>query len=164
MKLKLVLLPVLLFAAAACEPAEDIEPLACRNEIAGEALVGTGDLGSGFQFLTAGDDVPVMLGPQGMHMVIVSVRVSNLEMPGAGVGNVRVSIALVHEGEVVGGTVGEIKPGRVQGGETDFLGLRAIITADEVHKLTEGLAQLDVVVYDGCGREIKAATAAQLYE
>jgi hypothetical protein len=149
-------------AGPGCEPEPDVEPLPCRNPEPGIADLGEGDLASGFLDLIDGEDLAVAFGPQGMHMVHVSSRVLGLEPAQAGgIGN-RVSVAIRFEGEVVGGTVADMQPSEVQGDVSDFLGVRAIITAAEVDLLDQQVTDVQVIVRDGCGRELVAERPLRL--
>ncbi len=155
-------LAVLLLLLVGCEPEPDVEPLPCRNPEPGLADLGEGDLASGFVDLQDGDELPLIFGPQGMHMVVVSARITDLEPAQAGgIGN-RVTVAIRHEGEVVGGTVADMEPSEAVGETTDFLGIRAIFTAAEVELLDEALAEVEVIVRDGCGRELAAERPLRL--
>lgn len=146
----------LALAALGCEPAPDVEPLPCRIAEAGVSTLGEGDLSTGYLELDDGQDLAVSFGPQGMHMVFVSARISNMEPAQAGgIGN-RVSVAIRLQGEVVGGTVADMKPSVTDGGISDFLGIRAIITAAEVEDLDGQVTDVEVIVRDGCGRELAA--------
>ena len=149
-------------AGPGCEPEPDVEPLPCRNPDPGVAELGEGDLASGFLELVDGEDLSVVFGPQGMHMVHVSSRVVGLEPAQAGgIGNM-VSVAIRYEGEVVGGVVADMKPSAVQGDVSDFLGVRAIITAAEVDLLDQQVADVEIIVRDGCGRELVAERPLRL--
>ncbi len=152
----LLLLAATLALTTGCEPPPDVEPLPCRNPEPGVAELGVGDLSTGFLQVVEGDDIPVVFGPQGMHMVVVSSRVLNMEPAQAGgIGN-RVSVALRHDGVVVGGTVNDMQPSADTPAGTDFLGIRAVITHAEVEDLDQVVADVEVVVRDGCGRELVA--------
>lgn len=147
--------------ALGCEPEPDVEPLPCRNVEAGTAELGAGDLSSGFVPLSDGGRMMLSLGPQGQHMLTVSIRVSNLEMPSASARRLRTTVAVVKDGDMVGGTVSQLAP-TSQGGMSEFLGLRAIITADEIAPLMDGTTKIEGAVTDGCGRELPAEKIAQL--
>ena len=145
---------LLLVLLVACEPEPDVEPLPCRNAEPGVAALGAGDLSTGFLPVDDGDDLPLVFGPQGMHMVVVSVRVEDLEPAQAGgIGN-RVTVAVRHDGEVVAGTLADMQPSVEQQHLSDFLGIRAIFTAAEVELLDDEEADVEVTVRDGCGREL----------
>jgi len=154
----------LLFGVAAlgCEPPEDVEPLPCRNPDPGLAELGRGDLATGFLEAVDGEDIPLVFGPQGMHMVVISARVIDLEPSRAGgIGN-RISVAVRSDGVVVGGTVNDMQPSEEDDESTDFLGIRAIMTAAEVELLDGELADVEVIVRDGCGRELSAERSLRL--
>lgn len=153
---------LLLVLLVACEPEPDVEPLPCRNAEPGVAELGAGDLASGFLEIADGDDIPVVFGPQGMHMITVSTRIVDMEPAQAGgIGN-RVSMAIRWEGEVVGGTVNDMQPSEVIGDTSSFLGIRGIITEAEVEILDEQIAEVETIVRDGCGRELKASRNLRL--
>ncbi len=147
---------VALAAGLGCNPPADVEPLACRNPEAGRASLGAGDLEIGFVPLAEGDAVALEFGPQGMHMVVLSVRVEDLETASvAGLGN-EVSLGLYEDGALVGGTVGDLTPVEAADGAAEFLGMRAIITAAEVEDVGDRMAWVEATVVDGCGRELVA--------
>lgn len=161
MRLLLVLLALGL-ACTGCEPEPDVEPLPCRNPEPGVADLGEGNLATGFLDLDDGQDLGVVFGPQGMHMVIVSARVAGMEPAQAGgIGN-RVTVGIRHEGVVVGGTVADMQPSAEDAEFTDFLGIRAIITAAEVEELDQVEADVEIIVRDGCGRELVVERALRL--
>ena len=146
----------------ACEPVPDEEPLPCRNLEAGVADLGAGDLDSGYQELVDGDEITIVFGPQGMHMVTVSSRVIDLEPAQAGgIGN-EVSLAVRVGGEVVGGVVSDMEPASQVGEVSDFLGIRGVFTEAEVDRLYGELAEVEVVVRDGCGRDLTAQRELRL--
>ena len=154
MRADLVALAAAALLATGCNPPSDIEPLACRNEDPGVAALGMGDLDKGFTPVEEGDTLPLVFGPQGMHMVVLSVQVDNLEASAvSGLGN-EVAIGLYQDDEVVGGTKGDMVP--VAGSEdvAEFLGIRAIITAAEVEEFGNQVAYVEATVVDGCGREL----------
>ncbi len=154
MKIRPVLLAGAAVLATACNPPEDVEPLACRNEDPGTATLGKGDLNAGFITVEEGDPLAVLFGPQGMHMVVVSVQVENLETSSAGgLGN-DVSIGMWQDGEIIGGTKGDLIPVEAAGGLSEFLGLRAVITVAEVETVGNQDAYIEATVVDGCGREL----------
>jgi len=132
---------------------------ACTAPEPGSAEIGLGDLDQGFTPMSDGVEVPIVLGPQGLNMIVVSVRVSDLEPSGAG--SYRVGVAIELDDQVVGGTVGELVP--VDGGDaSDFLGLRVIVTVAEVRPLDGALVDLVADVTDGCGRVIEAVRPVRL--
>lgn len=142
-----------LVALLGCRPPPDVEPLACRNTEAGVAELGIGDVNSGFVPLQPGDPLPILFGPQGMHMVVVSIRVTDMEQSSGGpVG--RVDVAIVQDDAIVGGTTAEIAPSAESDGIVDYLGLRAVFTAAEIDAIGDRDATLDGTVVDGCGREL----------
>ncbi len=159
---RLTLLLVIALLGTACEPPPDVEPLPCRNLEPGMAELGKGDLSTGFTELSDGDDVHVVFGPQGMHMLTLSLRVWDMEPSQAGgVGN-RVSVGIRHEGVVVGGVSNDMEPSAQQDEITEFLGIRSVFTAAEVDVLDEEMANIEVIVSDGCGRELSATRPLRL--
>jgi hypothetical protein len=149
-------------AAGACEPPLDEEPLPCRNAEPGRAELGIGNRDTGFQPLADGEDVQGLFGTQGMHMVIVSVRVRDLEKAGVGGRGNRLELALLHAGEVVGGTVNEVQPTTSEGGFDEFLGLRPVFTVADVMPLEGELVDVEASVTDGCGRDLPALRSWRL--
>ncbi len=157
----LALLGALLACLVGCEPEVDVEPLPCRNRDPGIADLGAGDLATGFLPVEDGDKMFVMFGPQGMHMIVVSVVVDSFERPSAGGAGNEISVAIRHEGEVVGGTITHVFPA-MNGDTASFLGLRAVFTQAEVDELADKLADVDVTVRDGCGRAIETTRSVKL--
>ncbi len=154
--------PLALMLLVACRPAPDEEPLPCRNDEPGEALLGAGDLGTGF--LELEDELLVAFGPQGMHMVILSLRVWDMEEPAAGGFGSEVRIAMLDDGEVFGGTLATLTPSVEEVEYVEFLGLRAVITAAEVEGVTGRPIELVGTVIDGCGRELSSSHELTLTE
>lgn len=154
---------LMLVVLVACEPPPDVEPLACRNQEPGEGEVGVGNRSTGFIPLVDGEDVEIVFGPQGMHMVVVSMRLQNLELPEAGGIQNRVAVAIRLNGELVGGTVGELRPSAIRGDTTEFLGMRAILTMAEIEPLDGREVEIAITVRDGCGRDIEAAMIVRLW-
>lgn len=146
-----------LLALVACRPPPDEEPLACRNEEAGQAELGVGDLNTGFLPLEDGDPLFVSFGPQGMHMVVVSLRVTAMERSSGGGQASRVEIALWQDGEIVGGTSNAMLPSAESGEVVDYLGLRAIFTVAEIEGVGNRAATVEGTAVDGCGRELSAS-------
>lgn len=141
---------------AACRPAPDVEPLPCRNPEAGLAELGKGDLDTGFIALEDGDEIEVVFGPQGMHMIVVSARIVDFEAAGAGGTGTDVSVAIRYGGEILGGTVGQLEPSLETEDGVEFLGIRAVFTVSEIEPFDGVPAEVEMVVVDGCGREISA--------
>ena len=153
---------IALLALVACRPPPDVEPPACRNLEPGQAALGTGDLTTGFLPLEAGDPLMIAFGPQGMHMVVVSIQVTDMERSNAGGPVDRVDVALWQDGAIVGGTTARIAPSAEGGDVVDYLGLRAIFTAAEIEEVGDRAATFEGTVVDGCGREISASTEVWL--
>lgn len=147
---------LLLLLLAACEPPPDVEPLACLNDVPGEAVLGEGDLTTGWTPLEDGDPIQISFGPQGMHMIVVAVAVTDLEEPGAGGDGTQIRVAMDWAGDIVGGTVSTMQPSTLDGARQEFLGIRAVITEAEVDVLADELIDVAATVVDGCGREIEA--------
>jgi hypothetical protein len=150
-------------AAIGCMPAPDVEPLACQNEVAGVASLGVGDLDVGFAPMEDGDAVQAQLGPQGMHMLMVSVRVDRLEAASVGSIGTEISIRIEQAGAVIGGTVADMQPSAESGDITDFLGMRAIFTVDDLEELTGEPIEVEAQVRDGCGRALVSIREWELY-
>jgi len=152
-KLPLLLVVLVATGLLACEPAVDVEPLPCRKREAGSADLGGGNLSTGFVPLDNGDTIFVQFGPQGMHMIVVSVVVDDFELPSAGSSGNEIAVAIRYQDEVVGGTVTQVFPS-LKGDTASFLGLRAVITQAEVEELANEAVEVDATVRDGCGRAI----------
>lgn len=149
---------VAVLGAGGCRPPDDVEPSACRNPEPGAATLGTGDMEAGFVPLEAGDPLMISFGPQGMHMVVVSIRVTDIETARAGGSAGRVEVALRQDDVVVGGTSAQIAPSEVDGDVVDYLGLRAIFTVAEIEEVGDRSATLEGTVVDGCDRVLAAST------
>jgi len=154
---------LLLGATLGCEPPPDVEPLACRKAAPGEAELGAGDLATGFIPLEDGEEVPVVFGPQGMHMIVVSIQVDDLEAAEVGSLGNHVQVAMVLEGEVVGGTVIDMEP-MANGDLSEFLGLRAVFTVAEIQEVIGEVIEVEGAVVDGCGRELETSRWVTLVE
>ncbi len=127
-------------------------------------MVGSGNLGSGFQELTDGDDLLVSFGPQGQHMVTISLQVWGMEEPLAGGFGSDLSVAMLDDGEIFGGTVVTMVPSVEEEDYVEFLGLRSIITAAEIGVMTDRPIEIVGVVVDGCGRELESSVELVLVE
>lgn len=152
----------LLVVAVACEPAPDVEPMVCRTTAPVEAELGGGDLGTGFVDIENGGALTIVLGPQGLHMVVVSLRLQNFELPSAGGGRIPLSVAVRLGDEVVGGTWGDFVPSDVRDTEVEFLGLRAVFTVSEIEPLVGQSAEVVATLRDGCGRNVRIARSLKL--
>ncbi len=144
-------------ALAACDSTEELE---CLNPEPGVAEVGAGDLTTGFIELDDGDDVSVVLGPQGLHMIVVSARAREFEMPSQAV--IHVEVGIRAGGEIVGGTVANVEPSSFIDGAVELLGLRAVFIVEEVRPLDGQLADVELVVVDGCGRRLESTRRVRL--
>ena len=159
---RLALLLVAL-AAFGCEPDPDVEPLPCRNLVPGVTELGIGGLASGFLPVSDGDDIEIIFGPQGQHMAFAAARVSDMEPAQAGGIGTTISLAFRHEGELVGGVVSRgMQPSRQQDEITDFAGVRAVFTAAEIDELYNEMVDVEIIVSDGCGRELAAERPLRL--
>ncbi len=148
-------------STAACVPAEDIEPMVCENVQAASPDFGIGNMETGFTAIDDGQDIHIVLGPQGLHMIVVSVRLNGFEMPSVGSDRSRVSVAIRHDGQLVGGTYARLAPSRIEGQDVEFLGLRAVFT-HEVKPLDGRIASVAIGVTDGCGRDVRVARTLRL--
>ncbi len=147
----------LLVALVACDPAPDVEPQVCRKPEAAVPELGVGNLATGFQSIEDGAGVTVALGPQGLHMVVLSMRLTGFELPTAGAKRTRVRASVRDQGKVIAGADDpSVQPSKIDGDQVEFVGIRAIFQADEVDPLDGVLADFHISVRDGCGREIEA--------
>jgi hypothetical protein len=131
------------------------DPEACLDPEPGRAELGLGDQITGYAPMSEGDEVAVVLGPQGLHMIVVSVRLESLE-PTRGDQPYRVTVAIERAGEVIGGAIDLIAPSVEEADRVEFLGLRAVFTIAEVRPLDGAEVELTATVTDGCGRLIEA--------
>lgn len=144
-------------ALAACDSTAELE---CLNPEAGVAEVGAGDLTTGFIELEDGDEVRVVLGPQGLHMIVVSGRARDFEMPREA--QIHVEVGVRAGGEIVGGTVANVEPSSFSDGAVELLGLRAVFTVAEVRPLDGQLADVELIVVDGCDRRLESTQRVRL--
>ena len=145
-----------LVAAAGCDGGECIESAPTVG-----AEIGLGDLETGYASMDDGADVPIVLGPQGLHMIVVSVRVDGLRTTPGDLH--RVTVAVEHEGAVVAGTVGEVASAPAPGDSVaDFLGLRVVFAIEEVRPLDGVAATVIATITDDCGEEIAAERGIRL--
>lgn len=156
-------LVVVALALGACEPAADVEPLACANPQAGLGEVGEGNLATGFLDLPDGSDIQVVLGPQGLHMVVVALRVDAFELPTTAGGKTRVTGAVRQLGRVIGGTVDRMTPSTIDDAMVEFAGIR-LIFRDELETFIGQVADIAVTATDDCGREISATRRVLLVQ
>ena len=158
-----LLAALLLLACPGCDPAADVEPTVCRNPTPATGSLGLGNKATGFIPVVAGDPVTVVLGPQGLHMVVLSVRLDDFELPSVGGVRTRVRAAVRDNGKVVAGAVeNAAAPAVVDAMGVEFLGIRATFQADEVDPFDGRLADVSITVRDGCGRDVRAAGQLRL--
>lgn len=122
------------------------------------AEIGLGDLDTGFQPMADGDDVMVVLGPQGLNMIVVSVRVDSMDP-----GEHHVTVEVDHSGDLVAGAVADIVPEESPPDPAAyFLGLRVVFAVDEVRPLDGQLADVTATVTDACGDPVVATRSVRL--
>lgn len=155
-------LPLLCALLLACEPAADVEPMACEKPEPASVNIGTGDKVTGFKALPEGSDIRVSLGPQGLHMIVVAVVLDDFETPKLGAQQSAPHVVVRHEGQVVAGSIDNVKATTQGEGEVVFLGIRTQFDFDEVDTLFGSLAEVAVTVRDGCGRDIRATRTFRL--
>ncbi len=151
-----------LLAAGGCEPPPDVEPQVCGAGPPPQAQLGLGDEDTGFVPLRRGDDAPIVLGPQGLHMIVLALRVAPWDPRASAEGATKLKVAIEHEGEVVGGVVDRLAPSKVEGDRADFLGIRAVFTVAEVLPLGGETALIEASVEDACGHAISAKEEVRL--
>ena len=150
--------------AVACVPAADIEPAACRNPKPAIAELGTGDLNTGFKPLADGADALVTLGPQGLHMILVSVKLTGFETPAAGSGRSQLWLSVRNQETFLGAIPATEKPVTIDGQTVAFLGLRPVMTLDNVSDYFGKLSEVEVTIRDGCDRMIHAKRTVRLVQ
>ena len=146
----------------ACEPAADVEPVVCIHPNPAEVDVGTGDKVTGFKPLAEGSDIRLSLGPQGLHMIVVSVVLNGYEVPTLGGDHVAPKVVVRHEGQVVAGSIDNVNPSVLGEDKAQFLGIRTQFDFDDVSGLVGKLADVSVSVRDGCGRDLHATRSFRL--
>lgn len=157
-------LALALAASWGCDPAADVEPEICRKPEPAKARLGVGDKSTGFIPVSDGDGATVVLGPQGLHMVVLSVRLEGFELPSVGGSRSRIQAAVREDGVVVAGAVEPAtQPSSIQADNVEFLGIRATFQADDVDVFNGVLADVSVQVRDGCGREIRTSNKLKLH-
>ncbi len=146
-----------------CDPAEDIEPLVCKNPTLAVGHLGIGNKKTGFIAVQQDDPVKVVLGPQGLHMVVLSVRLEDFELPSVGGSRTRMRAAVREGGKVIAGAVeAAASPAVIEGKLVEFLGIRATFQAEEVDPFDGRLADISITVRDGCGRDVRASDSLRL--
>lgn len=140
---------------------QSVDTTGCRNPEPGWVEVGVGDLGSGFVAVTDGREIEVALGPQGLHMIMVSARAWSFESSWASA-TCRVTVAIVHEGTLVGGNVADVAPADTRSDPVEFLGLRAPFTVQEVRPLDGELVEVVVTAKDDCDRNVEGSRTFRL--
>ncbi len=134
---------------------------ACPAERAASAEIGLGDLATGFSPMSDGTEVPIVLGPQGLNMIVVSVRAVDLA-PSAD-GAHPLAVGVYHGGEVVAGAIGTLEPVPAEDGSAaDFLGLRVVFTLSEVRPLDGQPAEVQATITDGCSQPVLATRTVTL--
>ena len=152
-----------LLVTLGCDPAADVEPQVCRIPMPAIGELGLGDKATGFIPVEPGDPVQVVLGPQGLHMVVLSVRLEGFELSSVGGERTRLQAAVRESGKVVAGAKDPaVKPAVVEGERVEFLGIRATFQADEVDPFNGRMADVSITVRDGCGRDIRASDQLRL--
>ncbi len=147
-----------------CEPAPDIEPSACRNPVPAVAELGTGDLNTGFKPMADGADALVTLGPQGLHMILVSVKLTGFEAPPAGGGRSQLWLSVRSQDTFLGAIPATEKPVVLDDKTVAFLGLRPAMTLDNVSAYFGKLSEVEVTIRDGCDRLIHAKRMVRLVQ
>jgi len=160
----LVGLAAIAVVAPACEPDPDVEPVVCTNPEPARAELGVGDEETGFQPLEDGDEFRIVLGPQGMHMLVVAVRLEHFELPTAASGQSPVRVAVRHGDQLIGGIQDTMTPSTISGDVVQFLGLRAVFTVAEIEPYIGEMATITVEIVDGCGRTIRATREVRLVQ
>ncbi len=155
---------LLILAISGCTPNADVEPTSCHNDQPGSMEIGGGDMATGYKALKDGDNALVTLGPQGLHMILVSVKLKNFEAPQVGSGTSKLWLSVYHGDKLLGATPVTEKP--VQLGDTTvvFLGLRPTITADDAKAYFGDLSTVEVSIRDGCDRVVQAKRVVRLIQ
>lgn len=150
-----VLMLALLPAVAACDPSGDLEPPRCQGSEPPILELGTGDVATGFRPLADGALIHAVMGPQGLHMLFVSLRVDGYarsRVPGV---DMRLEASASHDGEVVAGALPGARPAHLMD-RVEYLGIRVQFDKDTAaEKLAERLVDVHVAVGDGCERRLK---------
>lgn len=149
---------------ARCVPAPDIEPSACRNPLPAVAELGTGDLNTGFMPLADGADALVTLGPQGLHMILVSVKLTGFETAPAGGGRSQLWLSVRNQDTFLGAIPATERPVVLDAKTVAFLGLRPAMTLDNVSAYFGKLSEVEVTIRDGCDRLIHAKRMVRLVQ
>lgn len=158
------LLVVLAIAGWGCVPDADVEPTSCHNEQPGTMEIGAGDMATGYKPMHDGDNALVTLGPQGLHMILVSVKLQNYEAPQVGAGRTQLWLSLYHGSKLLGATPVTQEPMMQADGTMVFLGLRPTITADDAKAYFDKLATVEVSIRDGCDRMVTGKRVVKLIQ
>ncbi len=149
---------------AGCVPAPDVEPSACQNPVPATAEIGTGDENTGFKATADGDNALVTLGPQGLHMILISVKLIGFEAPAAGAGQSRLWLSVRNQDTLLGAIPATESPLPVDATSVVFLGLRPVMTLDNVSDYFGKLSEVEVTIRDGCDRLITARRVVRLVQ
>ena len=95
----------------------------------------------------------VVLGPQGLHMLVLSARIEGYEWPLGDRQPTRIEAAMRLDGEVIGGVVDHVAPSLSADGHAEVLGLWAIFRL-EYDEYIGKMADVSVMVEDGCRRRL----------
>ena len=157
-------LATILGCLTACVPAPDVEPSACRNPLPAVAEIGSGDENTGFKPMADGDNALVTLGPQGLHMILVSVKLTGFEAPSAGSGQSKLWLSVHNQDTLLGAIPATESPIVLDDQNVVFLGLRPVMTLDNVSDYFGKLSEVEVTIRDGCDRLITARRIVRLVQ
>jgi len=135
---------------------DDDDVVNCSFSGPASATVGGGSQQVGFVNMSPGDDMVVVLGPQGLYMVTPSVRVNEMWPGKAGrTGNSNdpeILVELYMGGSLIGGSARENLGLRVTAAGAEALGIFAPFTA-ELNTYLNQTITVRAEVSDACGRE-----------
>ncbi len=154
---------IAVLALAACEPPPDVEPIVCESAEPGRAELGLGDRSTGFLPLEDGTTVNVVLGPQGLHMIVLAMRLEDFELPTAGSPRTLIRMEVLHEGQLFAGTEEPVPPIIRADGTVEYLGIRTIVQVAEVVPYEGAVVEASGTVFDGCGRPVLAKKTLRLH-
>ena len=142
----------------------DEEPSACHNAEPAIAEIGTGDENTGFKPMADGDNALVTLGPQGLHMILVSVKLTDFETPSAGSGQSKLWLSVRNQETMLGAIPATERPIKLDDRNVVFLGLRPVMTLDNVSDYFGKMSEVEVTIRDGCDRLIHAKRTVRLIQ
>ena len=154
---RLFLLAAALALLIGCDPGTDMEPPGCTSDVPPEPEAGIGDLVEGFKPLDDGEVIEAIMGPQGLHMLEVSLRVNDFVQPRVPGMHLAFETEARFHGQVVAGATGNDARPVHDGDRIEYLGIRVTFAKDDAAaKYADQLLDVDIRMRDGCYRLLEA--------